>query len=209
KHKKERLLFADADLNLYPDFESFALIDENGLQQQKMTLGSFVTPRIPVDERQYFIHWTTGAPATTAFFESVESATTGAREAVLSIRTRPGRVAAISIPMRTLIDPVIVPGFGFVVVDGGGKVLFHSDPRHSVSENFFVESDDNRRLLALVSARRQGNVNIKYWGDDHRAFVHPMSIGDQQFTLITLYDKDDVRAVNVDWLVITGTFLLL
>ena len=94
-------------------------------------------------------------------------------------------------------------------INDAGKVLFHSDPRHSVSENFFVESDDNRRLLALVSARRQGNVNIKYWGDDHRAFVHPMSIGDQQFTLITLYDKDDVRAVNVDWLVITGTFLLL
>lgn len=46
-------LLNDADLNLYPEFESFSLIDENGEQRQKMTLGSFVTPLISVDDREY------------------------------------------------------------------------------------------------------------------------------------------------------------
>ncbi|HEV2983092.1 MAG TPA: hypothetical protein VGX46_01835 [Vicinamibacterales bacterium] len=202
-------LLNDADLTFYPEFESFSLIDENGEQRQKMTLGSFVTPRISVDDRAYFIHWTTEAPGATAFFEPIQSATTGAREAVVSTRTNPGRVAALSIPMRTLIDPVIVPGFGFVAIDSAGKVLFHSDPLHSLSENFFLESDNNQRLRALVVARHQERVNIRYWGDDQRAFVDPMLIGDQPFTLITFYDKGNVRAVNVDWLVITGTFLLV
>lgn len=205
----KRLLLSDADLSRYPDFESFSLIDENGEQRQKMTLGSFVTPRISVDDREYFIHWTTPVAATTAFFEPIQSATTGAREAVVSTRSRLGRVAALSIPMRTLIDPIIVPGFGFVAIDDSGKVLFHSDPQHSLSENFFVESDSNQRLRALVVARHQEWVSVKYWGEDHRAFVFPMHIAGQPFTLITFYDQNSVRAVNIDWLVITATFLLL
>jgi hypothetical protein len=69
----------------------------------------------------------------------------------VSTRTKPGRVAALSIPMRTLIDPIIVPGFGFVAINDAGKVLFHSDPQHSLSENFFLESDNSQRLRALVS----------------------------------------------------------
>src|SRR5262245_3236651 len=75
---------SDADLSRYPDFESFSLIDENGKQRQKMTLGSFVTPRILVNDREYFIHWTTPVADSAAFFEPIQSATTGAREAVVS-----------------------------------------------------------------------------------------------------------------------------
>ena len=79
----KRLLLSDADLSSYPDFESFSLIDENGEQRQKMTLGSFVTPRIFVDDREYFIHWTTPAADPAPFFEPIQSATTRAREAVV------------------------------------------------------------------------------------------------------------------------------
>jgi hypothetical protein len=202
-------LLPDADLNIYPGFESFALVDENGEQRQKMSLGSYVTPLISVNDRDYFIHWTTGTAPKQPYFESIQSWTTGAREAVVSMRSRPGRVAVLSIPMRTLIDPVIVPGFGFVVMDDDGTVLFHSDPQHSLSENFYLESDRNQRLRALAIARHREWVDIKYWGDDHRAFVSPITLGDRSFTLITFYDQDNVRAVNIDWLVITGAFLML
>ena len=208
KPKSQRLWLSNADLDAYPDFESFALIDENGQQIQKMTLGSFVTPRIKVDDREYFIHWTTDVPGKT-FFEPIQSGTTGAREAVVSTKIRKNVVAALSIPMRTLIDPVIVPGFGFVVINDEGKVLFHSDPQHSLSENFFLESDNSQRLRSLVLARHQEWVSLKYWGEDHRAFVYPLQISDQPFTLVTFYDQSNVRAVNIDWLVITGTLLLI
>ena len=209
KGHAEHFLLSDADLSLYPDFESFSLIDVDGEQRQKMTLGSFVTPRISVDDREYFIHWTTPVTDPTAFFEPIQSATTGAREAVVSTRTHSGRVAALSIPMRTLIDPIIVPGFGFVAINDTGKVLFHSDPQHSLSENFFIESDNSQRLRALVGARHQEWVSVKYWGEDHRAFVFPMHLAGQPFTIVTFYDQNNVRAVNIDWLVITATFLLM
>ena len=74
------------------------------------------------------------------------------------------KVASLTIPLRALIDPVIVPGFGFAVIDRDGEVLFHSDPRHSLVENFFDESDRSRRLRALVAAKHQEWVDIRLLG---------------------------------------------
>ena len=47
---------------------------------------------------------------------------------------------------------MLPPGFEFAVIDHTGKVLFHSDRQRNVSENFFEETDDNRRLRAQVAA---------------------------------------------------------
>ena len=116
------------------------------------------------------------------------------------------RVATLSTPLRALIDPVLVPGFGFVVVDDDGKVLFHSDAQHNLSENFFLESDSSRRLRALVNARHSEWVDVQYWGDDHRALVSPMRVG-QRWTLITFYDKELIRTVNVEWVILTLVLL--
>jgi hypothetical protein len=213
-------LFDGDTLDAYPFFDSFSLIDEGGVQQQKLTLGSVGTLFVPVADREYFTHWASAPRAMKPFLESIRSATTGAREAVLSKPSsvsitdapvearRNYRVAALSTPLRTLIDPVVVPGFGFAVINNVGKVLFHSDPQHSLSENFFVESDGNRRLRALVGGRHMEPVDIQYWGDDYRALVFPMSVG-QQWTLVTFYDKDLIRTVNVEWLILTLVLLAL
>ncbi len=134
--------------------------------------------------------------------------------------------------MRSLIEPVVVEGFGFIIIDDCGAVLFHSDPKHTLTENFFIETDNNRRLRALVAARRTEWLDLKYWGDDHRAFVSPLTRRPKSLdpksweneqrtfvssaaqepspaTLVTLYDKDVERAVHVEWLVLVTVFLLM
>ena len=45
----------------------------------------------------------------------------------------PLAVTTLTIPMHSLIDPVMVPGFGFAVINDEGRVLFHSDPHHNLS----------------------------------------------------------------------------
>jgi len=57
-----------------------------------------------------------------------------------------------------------------------------------------------------VAARHSELVDLQYWGDDHRAFVFPTDIG-QRWTLVTFYDKDLIRTVNVEWLIITLVLL--
>ena len=187
-------LFTRRDLLAqYPYFESFALLDDEGMQRRKLTLGSLGTLFVAAADREYFTHWPSAAgkpaapgppPAPSAagnpepapaaatpqaaepsrFIEAIRSRTTGAREAVISMPSEVEgyRVAALSTPLRSLLDPVLVPGFGFVVIDDDGKVLFHSDSQHNLSENFFLESDSSRRLRALVSARHSEWLDIQY-----------------------------------------------
>jgi hypothetical protein len=207
----------------YPFFESLAFLDHDGRQRGKLAFDSFVTPRIDAGEREYFTYWRASAPSTPAFLQPLQSATTGTREAVLSKRAPRESsfdVVTMTIPMHALIDPVIVPGFGFAVIDRGGRVLFHSDPDHNLSENFFVEADGNRRLRALVAARHEEWADLKYWGDDHRVLVTPfdLTIGygkestrigvfEGPWALVTFYDKDLARTVNVEWLVVVAALL--
>src|SRR5262249_27282208 len=123
-------------------------------------------------------------------------------------------VASLTIPLRSLIDPVIVPGFGYAVIDREGEVLFHSDRQHSLIENFFDESDRSRRLRALVAAKHEEWVDIRYWGDEHRALVTPMKIAlgagpdsdvalvGEPWTLVTFYTDNLARTVASEWLVL-------
>jgi hypothetical protein len=214
------------DFIQYPFFESLAFLDKFGDQRRKLAFDSFVTPLINTDSREYFTYWQSSG-ARPAFLQPLQSATTGSREAILSTRVKEHavfRVAAMTIPMHALIDPVIPPGFGFAVISLEGQVLFHSDPDHNLSENFFVETDGSRRLRALVSARHEEWVDFKYWGGDHRAWVTPMELtvnrSDQgtaepiaafgaPWTLVTFYDKDLARTVNVEWLVIVVVLLVI
>ena len=140
-------------------------------------------------------------------FESVWSWTTAEPLAVLAKRRESADlpVAAISIPMRSLIRPVLPPGFEFAVIDHTGKVLFHSDRQRNVSENFFEETDDNRRLRAQVAAHSAEPVNIRYWGAAYRAYVMPMALPDAY--VVAMAQKQRAWAINREWLVVAIIFL--
>jgi len=207
--------FGDDQLQAYPWFESFALMDKHGLQRRKLSLGSFATSLIDVSNREYFTHWSTPDSSSSYFLDSIRSDTTGAREAALSHRrdNESLPVATLYIPMRSLIDPVIPRGFGFAVIDTDGKVLFHSDPEHKLSEDFFVESDNSRRLRALSAAKRMEPLDISYWGTEHRAFVKPFKpsagVFNRNWTIVTFFDKDLARSVRMEWLVHAFLFLAI
>jgi hypothetical protein len=193
-------------------FDTFVLIDARGCQQVKWSYGSLVTPLISVKSREYFNHWQGNAPADQPFVEPIRSATTGTLEAVLStpstVRDNGIEVAALTIPMRSLLNPVLINGFGFVVVADDGRVLFHSDPEHNLSENFFAETDQSRRLRALVAAKHSELLNINYWGDGHRAFVTSMNSEGFPWSLVTFYDRQLLDTVNIEWFLTAVVFIL-
>ena len=62
-------------------------------------------------------------------------------EAVLSTRTDWTElpVAALTIPMMSVVDPVIAAGFEFAIIEDDGDVVFHSDPQRNTYENLFEE----------------------------------------------------------------------
>ncbi len=147
--------------------------------------------------------------------ESVWSLTTGGAQAVLAketdLKLTNGpedpklAVAAISFPMRSLIGPVLPPGFAFAVIDDSGNVLFHSDRQRNGNEKFFVETDNNRRLRAQVAAHSADALNINYWGAQYRAYVKPMQLPGMY--VVAMAQTERAWAINREWLVVTLTLL--
>ena len=107
--------------------------------------------------------------------------------------------------MRSLIGPVLPPGFAFAVIDDSGDVLFHSDRQRNGNENFFVETDNNRRLRAQVAAHSADALNINYWGAQYRAYVKPMQLPGMY--VVAMAQTERAWAINREWLVVTLTLL--
>ena len=210
----------------YPFFEAVAFIGDDGKQQWKFETSGTASNKVNVGERDYFKTIAAGRGwSATNFcnggdkctFEPVLSWTVGEPRAVLAktarlpehspARPKPMPVAAISILMRSLINPVLPPGFAFAVIDHTGSVLFHSDRQRILNENFFVETDNNRRLRAEVSAHSAEPLNISYWGSEYRAYFKPMRLPDMY--VITLSQKERAWAINREWLVVALIFVAM
>ena len=208
-----------------PFFQSFSLISERGRQEVKWSVDRLATPLTGVLTRRYF-----SAPLKNGqeylfidgrrlSIESIRSTTSAQPEVVFARRTAdsalPGNAAirerlpiiAMSFPSAlSVIDPVLPQDFGFAIVDSAGTVLFHSEVERNTVENFFAETDDNPRVKAAVEARQNERMNIRYWGDDYRAYVQPMK--DLPWTLITFREKRGLRTLNTEALTVTLLFLL-
>ena len=210
-----------------PYFQSVSLIGTNGRQAVKWSVEKRATPLTPVSMRRYY-----SAPLKDGreylfldggrriAIESIRSATSPQPEVVLARRTSDTRlpsdpalrarfpVIAMAMPSAlSVINPVMPRHFGFAIVDQSGNVLFHSDSHRNTVENFFAETDDDPRVKAAVEARQNESMNIRYWGEDYRAYIQPMK--DLPWTLITFREKGPLRTLNTDALTITLIFLLV
>ena len=144
--------------------------------------------------------------------ESVTSQITNRRQAVLAKPAAvgpPGRfaVATLSLPMLSVIRPVLPPDVEFAVVDRGGTVLFHSEPERNKVENLFDETDQNLHLRSAVLARRAATLDLSYWGESYRARVVP--VHGPPWAVVALRDDRPLEAANVEAILVALVFLLL
>lgn len=108
--------------------------------------------------------------------------------------------AAISLQPMSVSQPVLPPGFGFAVVDAGGDVLYHSDSRHALDENFFDEVTDPRRLEAAVRSRGERHLRTRYLARPHQLYVSP--VHRLPWSVITFGDEDPLKTVNLQAMVL-------
>lgn len=203
----------------YPFWDNFTLIDKSGMQKVKWSTSSVVSTLIPVRERPYFQrvrdqdlwHLERGGKEIALYVQSIVSSTRGNKLVALAKPSALEGFAAsmLTISMPSLIDPVLPPGFGFVVIDieeGSGKVLFHSDSERNLTESFFAETDQDRRLRSAVFAKRSETMDLRYWGRDYIARVEP--VDGLPWAIVALREKELLRAVNLEWIVTTISFIL-
>jgi hypothetical protein len=211
-------------------FQSFALIGEDGMQNAKGSVDSVVPPLVTAVRKNYFVASKNkgrdylsivqkpGVMRRLAI-DSIRSPTTGQTEAVFARASDempglrlPGErdfaVIAMSVSSHLSVLNATVPeDFGFAVVDPDGNVLFHSQSERNTTENIFVETEQDPKLRAAVVARQSEIMDVRYWGDDYRAHVHPLK--GLPWTLITFREKSGLRGINTEALLATLFFLLV
>jgi len=217
----------EGDKLTYPYFLSVSLIDRKGMQDRKTWSGSTPDPppHVNVKDRAYFSAasknrqqlWTlsgTGAEPSARlgplYVESVRSWQTGNVQAVIAKPAPSGGrfvATAIGMSLRSLIDPVAIPGFEFAVVDRSGLVLFHSDSLRNGSEQLFSATELDRRLMDAVTTETATLMPLTYRAHEHRAFVAPFK--DAPWSVVTLYGQDDAEALNLEWLTTALALLAL
>jgi hypothetical protein len=176
----------------YPYFGmAMWMASDTGEQLVKWTVKERNTPLINVGRRGYFqtVAESRGwlLPSDEASperklqycLEPIFSANTGENLATFSLRpNRPTNdwkvVSALDCRLLSLVQPVLPVGFGFCVVDHRGKVLFHSDERRNLRENFFEECEQDPPLRAAVAGRRAESLAARYAGLDYRLRVQPL-----------------------------------
>lgn len=210
-------------------FQSFALIDPEGKPLAKWSVDSVVPPLVKAVNRNYFLasknkgrDYLTIVPrpgvTRRLAIDSVRSSTTGQTEVVFAraadempgLRSPTDRVAVIAMSVSSqlsVLNATVPEDFGFAVVDPAGKVLFHSQSERNTGENLFTETDQDPKLRAAVVARQSETMDVRYWGDDYRAHVHPLK--GLPWTLVTFREKNGLRAVNTEALLTTMLFLIV
>ena len=197
-----RLILTDEQLSYYPYFISAFWVNTSGKQQIKWTTRQNLTNNVSVVDREYFFkprmeqHYTYGEHK--FYLQPIVSKTTGQNEVTISKAITPFNnaqvwISAINTRMLSLAQPVIPSGFGFAVIDGSGKVLFHSDEKRHLGENFFEESDNNQELRAAVLGRSNQLLNVSYLGKGHSMYVRPMGVSQFGWTVIAFRNKDFLR----------------
>ncbi len=117
----------------------------------------------------------------------------------------PRWISAFDARLLSLMQPVLPAGFGFCVIDEGGRVLFHSDEAHHLGENFFEESDDDHALRSAVVDRRAALLDVRYLGRGHRLYTTPLE-NFPGWTLVTFRDKQVLRTAYLEILTLCALF---
>lgn len=142
--------------------------------------------------------------------QSIISSTAGGNQAALAARTcdlaescnssapvaTSPPVLAMTTRLTSIAHATLPSGFGLAVLDTNGRVMFHSDGRRNLTENFLEASGGNSELEALLQHRRAGNLTLSYWGQRHRAFIQPLD--GLPWALITFRGTQEMRGRNLE-----------
>jgi hypothetical protein len=199
--------------NKYPYFDTAVWLDSEGWQKAKWTVKNETTQYINVSGRAYFNRIRQGdyreLQGHRFWLEPIVSKTTGRNEVEISQRTaNPEWIAAFDTRLVSLMEPVLPTGFGYLIIDNDGKVLFHSDEAHHLGENFVQESDDDPELRSAIVGRTDITLNVRYLGEGQRLFITPTD-GFPEWSLVVFRNKQILRGSFLEMLTLVSLLFLI
>ncbi len=186
---------------LLSTFTDACWIDSNGVQAVKWVPRTQPPELLPVGDRPYFRSlreqwaWPCRAfdlSSTNSFYlEPIFSRTRNENTAVYSSLFSPTvgwptnqmqtngyilrpLVSTLIFQPLSLFNPVLPAGSGFCVIETSGRVLFHSDSRRNLRENFILETERNTRLKNALQNRIRDDFDCPYLNQPHHLAIEPV-----------------------------------
>lgn len=210
------------ELNFYPFFNEMLWIKKTGLPNIIVATHDLKkSDVIKLDARKYFsmalndstwIMPDTDDSTQRFALQSIHSYISNNHEAGFGVKLDSSNqfgcavVLAMATKLNSVMDPLLPPGYQFVIIDNAGKVWFHSKTHKNLKENFFDETGQDGNLRAAVHGRATTSLNVNYNHSSHRGFIRPIKNTDLH--LVTLYDQEYFNTPVV-LTVGVGSFLIL
>jgi len=206
----------------YYNFDRVDWVSDSGMQVINGSLQrNLDTLYVDVSKRKYYTDFLNnstytlpGMDTTPVSIQPVVTWTEGASRMILSKRSKvPGIfIVTLSNDLYSVNRTILPSGFGFCLIDADGRVQVHSDPIHSLNENFIDEVADAAQLRSAMKARQELYLpSTKFYGREYGVVVKP--IQNLPYFLVTYYDKGYIQPVNMRILIFSlagcGMVLLL
>jgi len=88
--------------------------------------------------------------------------------------------------MFSIIKPALLSDVSFCILDKSGKVLFHSDEKRNLRENFIEETGNDPLIRELIANHVETTLQVQYYGGEHVTHFRPMEY--LPYTIVVLYD---------------------
>jgi hypothetical protein len=199
----------------YSGFSQVFWTDSAGKQLFKWSATNKLTPLINLGERNYFKNiikdkvWSLpGKPGKEFYFEGIYSWTTGENMAVIAMKSdhkvlagsfynnwdekrvpeiHQTRMAGMTSVLNSVMDPLLPMTNGFCIIDNTGKVIFHSDKKKNLSENFLDECSARDEISSAMYSRTAADICSDYHGSNYKMFIQP--IDNLPFYMVTFQDN--------------------
>lgn len=187
---------SDEQWGAWTTFSSVFATDRHGARdgyRYTVYAPPLVKPDASYDNREYFLTlrrnegWAFSKPATgrgdSFIAQRLFSGSDGARVLQIAMPRFEGvncaggfcGIVTGSATFHSLSASVSPPLLGFAIIDrDSGMVLFHGNDNRSLAENFFVETERNPHLLALVQVGQSGFFSGRYIGSGHTFYHQPL-----------------------------------
>jgi hypothetical protein len=111
----------------------------------------------------------------------------------------PKTYLALNLRPRSVVDPVVPPGYGFAIVAPTGRVLFHSEEGLSLQENFYAEVGAPDEVHGKAESRRVAIWSGDYHGRPHRLRMQPVTVfAGCPWRIVTFQEMEPLLAAEVD-----------
>jgi hypothetical protein len=210
-------------VNAYYNFDRVDWVSDSGWQVINGSLDKDLdTLFINVAQRKYYTDFLNNTCITLPGFgdtalvsvQPVVTWTEGASRMVIARRSsvKGAFIVTLSTDEYSINRTILPAGFGFCLIDAAGRVQVHSDPNHSVNENFIDEVADGVNLRSAMKARQELYLpGTQLYGREYGLVMKPVQ--NMPYYLVTYYDKGYIQPVNMRILIFSlagcGMVLLL